>query len=403
MRDLLTTEYKQDKIQARMRILVHGYVPTVDISTLFQPELNKKDEECEPIIPNDVLKSISIVSQTRSNHANYISRLDLDLHTPLCNSTLRKLFYFHSNHPIIGNSTFTKPLKTNRDKGLCVSLLEISFTHPILNTLIHVQQEEPTKFAVMVEREAKFYRLKLEREAEEIKKSGILPIDLEERKEGQLLPYLLGQKEFCNKTFKVTKDCLIPRAGSETLVHATVSALKNKENQRILDVGTGCGNLLISILDQLPSATGVGIDISEQALNVAKENAQTLLKDHQRIEWRIQDMSHINDTNPFDVLVCNPPYLDFNKTSKQKEQMAALEQEPAEALFAKENGYEWYQVLSKIAPVVVKEDGFVVLECGKDMMKNVLKIWSDWEQKDVYKDIQGWDRCLVLTRRKMLQ
>ncbi|GAA5806577.1 hypothetical protein HPULCUR_012116 [Helicostylum pulchrum] len=399
LRDLLMKDYKEGNIQVTMRVLVHGSVSTVDISTLFQPEINKKDEESIPIIPNDVLKSISVVSQTRSNNAQYISRLDLDLHTPLCNAALRKLFYFHSEYPIIGNSNFTKPLKTNRDKGLCAALLEISFTHPISNTLIHVKEEEPAKFGVICEREAKFYQIRLDRENEEIKKSGLLPIDLEERKEGQLLPYLLGQKEFCGKTFKITKDCLIPRTSSETLVDASIAALENKENIKVIDVGTGCGNLLISILDRIPSASGVGIDISESALNIAKENAQTLLNDHRRIEWRVQDMSYINDINAFDLLICNPPYLDFNKTSKEKEQMAALEQEPSEALFAKDNGYEWYHVLSKVAPIIVKENGLVILECGKDMMKGVLNIWSDWEQKEVYKDIQGWDRCLVLSRR----
>lgn len=404
MKDLLMKDYNDDKINTTMRILVHGFVPTIDISILFDPDSNKKEEDSEPIIPTKVVRSISIVSQTRSNNSQYVTRLDVELHTPLSSVLLRKLFYFHSQHPIIGNSHFTKPLKVNKDKGLCAALLSVSFTHPITKELITVKEEEPAKFGIMCDREARFHQLKLDRESEEIKKAGVLPIDLEERKEGQLLAYILGQKEFFGKRFKITKDCLIPRTSSETLVHAAIAALKEKkENVKVIDVGTGCGNILISIVDKLSFAQGVGIDISESALAVARENGNTLLKNPENIEWRIQDMTHIDDEkDTYDLLVCNPPYLDYDKAGRHKEQIAALNQEPAEALFAKDNGYEWYDVLSKVAPKIVKHDGQVVLECGKDMMAKVLEIWSDWKQDEVYKDVQGWDRCLVLRKKAIV-
>ncbi|KAL7321690.1 hypothetical protein PS15m_001434 [Mucor circinelloides] len=400
IRDLLMEQYKNDQIRITMRILCHGFVPTADSSKLFSPETNKRDEESESIIPDQVLKSIDIVSQTPSNNAHHISRLDLQLCTPLSSTQLRKLFYFHSDYPIIGNSTFTKPLKANRDKGLCAALIAVSFTHPILHTQVSIQEDEPAKFGVMCDREARFHQNKLDREANEIKKSGLLAVDLEERKQGQLLAYMLGQKEFKGLMFKITRDCLIPRTSSETLVEAAITASKsiNSDSIHVIDVGTGCGNLLISILDQIPCATGVGVDISEAALNVAKENARKLLANQpqERATWRMQDMSTLNDKEAYDILVCNPPYLDFDKTSKSKEQMIALEQEPAEALFASDHGYEWYHVLAKVAPIIVKKDGYVILECGKGMMEKVLAIWSDWEQAAVYKDVQGWNRCLVL-------
>jgi HemK-like putative methylase len=404
VKDQLMDLYKTNQIQVVMRVLCHGFVSTTDMATLFHPEINKIDEEAECIMPSHIIKQLTIVSQTPSNNAQYISRLDLELHTPASNTLLRKLFYFHSKHPIIGNSNYTRPLKANRDKGLCAALLSVSFMHPVLeNTLIQVKQEEPAKFGVMCDREAKFHQNKLDRESEEIKKSGVLTIDLAERKEGQLLAYMLGQKEFCGHTFRITQDCLIPRASSETLVHAAVTALNKQPIRqfRIVDIGTGCGNLLISILLQMPAATGVGIDISEAALQVAKENcAQLLLNGDKKAVWRLQDMSTLDDDKDlFDLLVCNPPYLDLEKVSKRKEQMVALEQEPAEALFAADNGYAWYHVLSQKALAIVKKDGCVVLECGKGMMAKVLEIWSDWEQDASYKDVQGWDRCLVLKRK----
>ncbi|KAI8979313.1 S-adenosyl-L-methionine-dependent methyltransferase, partial [Mycotypha africana] len=418
IRDLLMEEYRNNKIQVIMRVLCHGFVANADMSVLFDTDANKKETDAEPIDLKDVLKQVTVVSHTPSNNAQYISRLDLDLCTPLSSITLRKLFYFHSKHPIIGNSKFTKPLRLS-DKGLCASLIALSFSHPTSKKMISLHEEEPAKFRIMCDREAKFFKTRIEREEEEIMKSGI--VDLERRKDGELLAYLLGQKEFCGHTFKVTKDCLIPRASSETLVRAALSSSTRKEGAfKIIDVGTGCGNILISILKELPLATGVGIDISEAAIAVAKENSARLLgdlvekddtKDSNsncgRVEWRVQDMTSLHshgdgtsDSNAYDLLVCNPPYLDYDKVSKKKDQMIVLEQEPAVALFAKNKGYEWYQVLHAVAPELVKESGFVVLECGKDMMKGVLATWFDWEPYQICKDSQGWDRCLVLRKKK---
>ncbi|KAI9487489.1 MAG: S-adenosyl-L-methionine-dependent methyltransferase [Benjaminiella poitrasii] len=407
IKGFLYEQYKLDKIQVTMRVLCHGLVSTSDNSQLFLPELTNKKNEEEDIDPNQVLKSIDIVSHTPSNNAHYISRLDLQLHTPLSSVWLRKLFFYHSKHPIIGNSKFTLPLKAS-DKGLSASLIKLSFIHPITQSLMQIEEEEPAKFRTICEREARFYQNKLDREAEEIRKSGLSEIDIAERNDGQLLAYVLGQKEFYGRMFKVTKDCLIPRASSETLVQATIAALlqqNKKDSKRIIDVGAGCGNLLISILKEIPSATGVGIDISEAALEVARENSRNILLDdnYQRVEWRVQDMSTLgnNTMDIFDVLVCNPPYLDYAKANRRRDQRAIFEQEPAEALFAKDNGYEWYTILSKVALFTVKPDGYIILECGKGMMAAVVDIFAhNWEIDSTYKDSQGWDRCLVLRRRK---
>jgi HemK-like putative methylase len=392
--------YSNNEIQVTMRVICHGFVPTTDMNTLFTPEINKKDEESEPIVPGKIIKSINLVSQTRSNNSLFISTLDLDLVTPLFNGSLRRLFYFHSKHPIIGNSTFTKPLRVNSDKGLCASIIGISLRHPITEAQIQIQENEPDKFKVMRDREERFYQRKLKQESEEIAKATA--IDLSERKDGQLLAYLLGQKDFCGLTYKITSDCLIPRTSSETLVHAATEFLSKCTSPRVVDVGTGCGNLLISILSNVTEASGVGIDISQAALQVAKTNSET----HQVIDraaWRLQDMATLDQSDEkYHVLVCNPPYLDLQKTSKKKSQMACLSQEPAQALFANDEGYEFYNILSRVAHFIVEHDGRVILECGKGMMARVLDIWSGhWEPETIIKDIQRWDRCVVLKRKQV--
>ncbi|KAI8985977.1 S-adenosyl-L-methionine-dependent methyltransferase [Pilobolus umbonatus] len=400
VRDKLLKLYKEDEIYMIMRVIVKGHVSTHDMNQLFHAHKTRAVDHTANIIPTDILKSLDIISVTRSNHAQFISTLDLHLHTPISNSQLRQLFCFYSNHPIIGNSTYTKPLLINKDKGLYTALTSMTFMHPVLDTRVDVKMDEPTKFKGLREREAKFYERKIDKENNEIEKAGGLPIDIDDRDQGEPLAYLLGQKDFYGFTFKVTQDCLIPRTSSETLVKAALEIIGSHQGMNIIDVGTGCGNLLISILAHAPPSTmGVGIDISESALSVAKFNESTLLRCG-KIDWKMQDMAHLGDGILYDIMVCNPPYLDMERTKKRKEQMAVLGKEPSVALFAKENGYEWYSVLHKVVPDVVTDNGYVILECGKGMMDNVLNIWSDWEKVAIYKDSQEWDRCVTLKRRR---
>lgn len=388
MRDILLQKYNNNEIQITMRLLCHGAIATTNLDDLFTAETRGKDEYAEPLVARDILKEIHIVSQTPSNNAQFITRLDAKLNTPLSSSKLKQLFFFQSNHPIIGNSKHTRALKVN-DKGLCAAITSISFND------IHVSEPEPTKFTVLCDREARFHQLKIDKETQEIQQAGVA---VEDEKTGQLLAYRLGQKQFCNRHFKITTDCLIPRPNSECLVQAALDTMK--DGSRIMDVGTGCGNLLISIMDQAPyqNITGVGIDISEAALAVAKENGDRMIP-QRTVEWRQQDMSTLGDDGVVDLLVCNPPYLDAKKVEKRRDHKELVEQEPPEALFAGNEGYQWYHVLKDVADKIVKEDGVVILECGKGMMGDVRGIWSGWAQHAVYKDGQGWDRCLVLKRQ----
>ncbi|KAG1472733.1 hypothetical protein G6F56_001360 [Rhizopus delemar] len=392
VKQLLSDDYNNDKIDLCMRVICHGGILSADLSSLFT--LNDNQESLDP---TRLLKSTEIISLTRSNNAQFITTLDLQLHSPLSSLQLRKLFYFQSQHPIVGESTFTRALHVNKDKGLYASLIHMRFQHPVTHEPIDVRSEEPSKFKVMRERELKFYTKKIQREQEAMQKAGIV----EPKEEGELLAYVLGQKEFCQRTFKVTRDCLIPRAASETLVRAALDVAQDR-SVCVLDVGTGCGNLMVSIMASLSAeARGVALDISEAALLVAQENGRQILgeKEDKRIEWRLQSMTEISDQDAFDILVCNPPYLDYHQISKKKSQMADLSQEPSIALFAEESGLQWYRVLNNVAPKTVKKNGRVILECGKGMIQQVLNIWSDWEQEKVYKDLQGWDRCIVLKRK----
>ncbi|KAI8388736.1 S-adenosyl-L-methionine-dependent methyltransferase [Radiomyces spectabilis] len=410
-----------------MRVICHGNVPRNLLSLLPDIETpssvisadhnGDSEEELPPEYVNTrrnaklMLKSLDIVSVTRSNDADYLTTLDLHLRTPLSSVGLRSLFFHHTSHPIVGSSTYTKYLKSNRDKGLCASLIRIEFTHPVTGELLCLEGQEPEKFELIRKREQKFWQRKVDQAVAAMRKAGIKvngTEGLDEIETGNTkkpLAYILGEKEFYRLNFKVSEECLIPRPSTETLVDAALMALKDRSAEkgcRILDIGTGCGNLLLAILSNTPNATGVGIDVSSGALNLAETNAKMLGIDN-RAQFIKQDMaqlgSDVDENMLYDIIVCNPPYLDVDYIStKQQNQMSVLKYEPSEALFANDEGYEWYMILSKVIPLVARPGSRVILECGKGMMDRVKAIWADWKVVDILKDKQGWDRCLILTK-----
>ncbi|KAI9469350.1 S-adenosyl-L-methionine-dependent methyltransferase [Zychaea mexicana] len=427
----LSRQYQNGEIDLTMRAICHGRVPPDLLDHLEQPPTDPvKDEKDDASSmksystitnkpenndddgddgddqhegvkiersPTDLLKSISIVNITRSNHAEYLSTVDLAIRTPLASTPIRRVLY-GQQHPIVGNSTYTRFLKSSKDKGLCMSVIHVALVHPITKQPLSWQAQEPDKFELLRAREHKFWGRRMDEKLEAMRKAGVsmdgtggdeFVDDMYQEGNGKPLAYRLGEKEFCQLKFKVTEACLVPRPSSETLVRATVD-LRPK---RVLDIGTGCGNLLLSILHMLHDDTvaGVGLDISADALQVARENASRLGLAAEFVE---KDMSLLPEAGLglFDVVVCNPPYLSEKAVFKHR----MLEHEPATALFANDDGYEWYTVLSKVVPTLMHRQSKLVLECGKGMMERVQVIMAGWKTVEVRKDSQGWSRCLVL-------
>ncbi|KAL0074144.1 S-adenosyl-L-methionine-dependent methyltransferase [Phycomyces blakesleeanus] len=362
-----------------MSVVCHGNVPNDFLSTVpdlgnvvvlnnvdLTEAMENEDEEdlsviartrARPFDLESIIRSITVETITRSNQADYLSTLHLDLQTPLQNSEIRRLFYL-TGYPIIGKSIYTRYLKSSTTR---------------------VQERRTVKFAHLRERETKFWQRRRDAEEEQLKYAGVDEVDRGDT--NKPLAYVLGEKRFYGLCFKVNESCLVPRPSSEILVEAVLEYLpQEKQTTRVLD------------------SRGVGVDISKAALEVATQNAQLLgLED--RVGWLCKDMALMeNPVQLYDILVCNPPYLHRKTTKKEAQQMARLSHEPAEALFAGEEGFEFYRILHSIAHrLVCQHNGRVILECGKGMMDKVKDIWSDWKVLEVRKDRQGWDRCLVLS------
>ena len=211
--------------------------------------------------------------------------------------------------------------------------------------------------------------------------------------------YLTGSQEFMGLTFKVTKDVLIPRPDTECLVE---EVLKNMhDGMDILDMCTGSGCILISLLYYSNGCKGLGVDISKEALAIAKENAKQILADKANISCEFTESDMFDAVEgKYDIIVSNPPYI---KTSD----IAALEPEvrefdPLSALDGGDDGLLFYRILAEKGNEYLKPFGLMAFEIGFDQSKEVEEILGSKGYRDIItiKDYAGNDR--VVTARKGL-
>ncbi|MBD2843447.1 peptide chain release factor N(5)-glutamine methyltransferase [Erythrobacter rubeus] len=183
--------------------------------------------------------------------------------------------------------------------------------------------------------------------------------------------YITGTQEFYGRSFAVGPGVLIPRGDSETLIDAALETVPNAK--RVLDLGTGSGALLITVLLEFEGASGIGIDASEVAVQTARENAQSLglIGAQARIlkrDWR-RDGWH-RDLGEFDLILCNPPYVEDDAELERD----VREFEPGRALFAGPEGLDDYRLLIPQIANHLNEDGAAIFEIGATQAETVTKI-----------------------------
>jgi release factor glutamine methyltransferase len=204
---------------------------------------------------------------------------------------------------------------------------------------------------------------------------------------------ILGRKEFYGREFRVCRDVLTPRADSEATVAAALEACPS--DARILDCGTGSGALLLTLLSELPNATGIGVDRSAAALAVAADNAGRLrLAD--RAEMRLADWDdpHWREgLGRFDRVIANPPYVETTVELPS----SVCDYEPAGALFAGPDGLDAYRVLVPQLPALLTADGPAVLEIGATQADAVAQIAAGAGfRSELRRDLGGRSRVLIL-------
>ncbi|WP_043024579.1 peptide chain release factor N(5)-glutamine methyltransferase [Francisella tularensis] len=208
---------------------------------------------------------------------------------------------------------------------------------------------------------------------------------------GEPLAYILGYKYFWNQKLYVTKDTLIPRADTETVVATVLDDIQNKDAQlKILDLGTGTGAIALALAAELANSQVVAVDLYQQSLDVAKKNAQA--NNITNVKF-IQSSWYTNlDTDKFDIIVSNPPYIDLADTNIDQ---SVKDYEPARALFAADNGLADIKIIISQAKDFLNPRGFIYIEHGFTQADAVTALFSQYNFTHIktVKDLNNNDRC----------
>lgn len=211
------------------------------------------------------------------------------------------------------------------------------------------------------------------------------------KKRGEHIPlqYITGEQEFMGLTFHVNSHVLIPRQDTETLVEEALKLVK--PGMKIMDMCTGSGCILISILKNAKDTSGCGFDISKQAINVAKENAKLneVVADFEKSDL----FEHV--TERYDMIVSNPPYIKTEEIVKLMPEVSEFE--PVQALDGKEDGLFFYRKIIKECREYLNPGGYVLFEIGYDQGEDVSEMmkYAGFLNVHVVKDLARNDRVVI--------
>ncbi|MBV8746074.1 MAG: peptide chain release factor N(5)-glutamine methyltransferase [Xanthobacteraceae bacterium] len=213
---------------------------------------------------------------------------------------------------------------------------------------------------------------------------------------------IVGHKEFWGLRFQVGPATLVPRPDSETLVEAALQALDAQKQRRspihIADLGTGSGCLLLALLSELPNARGIGIDISNSALEIARQNARALRLAYRALFVRGNFTDALD--GDFDLVVANPPYV---ATAALADLAPEVGHEPRAALDGGPDGLSAYRAIAADSARVLRPDGVLVLELGIGQAGPVAALLSaaGLVPEEPQTDLAGMPRAIVAFRQPM--
>ncbi len=221
---------------------------------------------------------------------------------------------------------------------------------------------------------------------------------LARRLQNEPLDKIIGQREFYKSIFKVNENVLTPRPDTEILVESALSYIPAAAQWQILDLGTGSGCILLSLLAERPHCCGTGVDLSAKALDIAAENARNLKLDS-RTQFINKSWTEQNFIKgQYEIIVSNPPYI-------PSEEIGTLEPEvknydPLTALDGGTDGLNCYREIAAFAPLILKEGGYILLEVGYNQAEDVMQIFanSGLKPQKIVPDLAGINRCVILKK-----
>jgi release factor glutamine methyltransferase len=399
-----------------------------------------EESESKIIHTDDIVAKsfhITILQVTRSTSTEYLSAvninpvLEYDPSSDASSITRYITSYFKSlrnalrrlGHPIVGDADMVKS-----SKGLFATMTSVCIAPGVLSTEgIDVSIDVFDKFRKVIDREHQYWernrhqsQLRIQESNRDVGEDDSPDCDMP-------VEYVLGEASFCNLTFDVNKDVMIPRKSSETLVSAARDIIRDQfasVKLTVLDIGTGSGCLLISLLNALsanePSvygARGLGVDISPAALVVARLNAARMNQvdicsfvelsfeclDMLPVKYPIDDSSN----GMFTIVICNPPY----SSEKESHRLSTSRKlyEPSVALFSASGPYGCYVAIAEAfrrnmsscshpSHRLLIPGGYLVIEVGHGQYEKVVEIFTQtsfFKLSRIVKDHKLIDRCLV--------
>ena len=221
---------------------------------------------------------------------------------------------------------------------------------------------------------------------------------VERRKQKEPVAYILNKKEFWNENYFVDKRVLIPRPETEILIDLLLKKIKDKNKAyKVLDLGCGSGCLLISFLKEMHKSQGMGVDISSNALEVAKKNIE-LHNLNNRAKLMRLDLLTLHTKDKFDIIFSNPPYLSSSDYAKLSDDVKNFE--PKQALVGGFNGVLYYKKIIALAQSALKKNGYLALELGDRQYRTISKLLQDHSFRilDKYQLINNEIRCILAAK-----
>ena len=219
---------------------------------------------------------------------------------------------------------------------------------------------------------------------------------IERRKKGEPIAYIINKKEFWKDEFYVNRDVLIPRPDTELVVEQVLKIYSKESKLQVLDIGTGSGCILLSILKERPNFCGTGIDISKKSINVSKFNANKMGLNN-RVSFIHSSVDNFK-IRKYDLVVSNPPYIKLLNLKYLEKDVANFE--PKLALSGGFDGFSKIRKVINKTSNLIKRNGKFILEIGfnqKNRVKEILKKEGFYVNKSL-RDYGNNDRCIISTK-----
>ena len=224
---------------------------------------------------------------------------------------------------------------------------------------------------------------------------------VEKRRSRMPLQQVLGKAEFFSLEFGITPDVLVPRPETEVLVAVLVERLKSRRSVQLLDVGTGCGAIAVSLAHALPNSRVVAVDLSGEALRVARSNARLQGVENRVYVVRADLLSPFFDRPTFHAVASNPPYIPTDDLERLQPEVRNFE--PRISLDGGADGLRFFGPVISLAGVCLRTGGVLAMEVGQgqaDRVASTLSASSKFDRMEILPDLNGIDRIVLAYKKE---